>query len=60
MLEYLEEAGFKDIGLAAGLVAGVFLVLGLVALLRCRREDIPAIVRALASWWGRGSGGANG
>jgi Tfp pilus assembly protein PilV len=32
------------------LVLLVFVVLGLVALLRCRREDIPAIVRALASW----------
>jgi hypothetical protein len=34
-------------------VAGVILVLGLVALVRCRREDIPAIVQALASWWRR-------
>jgi hypothetical protein len=34
-------------------VAGVILVLGLVALIRCRREDIPAIVQALASWWRR-------
>jgi hypothetical protein len=38
--------------LGAGPVV-VVLVLGLVALLRCRREDIPAIVRALASWWRR-------
>jgi hypothetical protein len=35
----------------AGLVAVVVLVLGLVALTRCRREDIPAIMQALASWW---------
>jgi hypothetical protein len=26
------------------------LVLGLVALIRCRREDIPATLRALAHW----------
>jgi len=31
-------------------VSGV-LLLALVALLRARREDIPAIVRALARWW---------
>jgi len=37
--------------LGVGLVAAVVLVLGLVALVRCRREDIPAIMRALASWW---------
>ncbi len=36
-----------------GLAAVVFLVLGLVALIRRPREDIPAIVRALASWWRR-------
>lgn len=34
-------------------VAAVILVLGLVALIRCRREDIPAIVQALALWWRR-------
>ena len=34
-------------------VAVVVLALGLVALIRCRREDIPAIVQALASWWRR-------
>ena len=28
-------------------------VLGLIALLRGRREDIPAILRALADWWRR-------
>jgi hypothetical protein len=49
MLGYLLGAGLKGVGL----VAGVTLVLGLVALIRCRREDIPAIVRALASWWRR-------
>jgi hypothetical protein len=35
-------------------LAGVFviplLVLGLVALLRARQEDIPAVIRALARW----------
>ncbi len=49
MLGYLLGAGLKGVGL----VAVVFLVLGLVALIRCRREDIPVIVRALASWWRR-------
>lgn len=49
MLDYLLGAGLRGIGL----VAAVFLVLGLVALIRCRREDIPSIVRALASWWHR-------
>lgn len=32
-------------------VCSVIFVLGLVALIRCCREDIPEIVRALASWW---------
>ena len=49
MLGYLLGAGLKGVGLAAL----VILVLGLVALIRCRKEDIPAIVRALASWWRR-------
>jgi hypothetical protein len=49
MLGYLLEVGLKGVGL----VAVVFLILGLVALIRCRKEDIPAIVRSLASWWGR-------
>jgi hypothetical protein len=33
--------------------AGVVLVLGLVALIRCRKEDIPATVRELGGWWRR-------
>jgi hypothetical protein len=33
--------------LLLGLVAVVILVLGLVALVRCNKNDIPAIVRAL-------------
>jgi hypothetical protein len=33
--------------------AGVVLVLGLVALLRCRREDVPETVRELGRWWRR-------
>lgn len=49
MLGYLVEGGLKGVGL----VAVVFLILGLVALIRCRKEDIPAIVRSLASWWRR-------
>jgi hypothetical protein len=31
-------------------LAGTPLVLGLVALIRGRREDIPSIIRALARW----------
>lgn len=38
---------------ALSLVAAVVLILGLVALVRCHREDIPAIMSALASWWRR-------
>jgi len=30
-----------------GLIAVVVLILGLVALLRCNKKDIPAVVRAL-------------
>ena len=37
--------GQLPLGLIAAVVA--VLILGLVALLRCRREDIPAIIRAL-------------
>lgn len=53
MLGSLLGTGLKGVGLGAVVVAAVVLILGLVALLRCRREDIPSIVRALASWWGR-------
>lgn len=49
MLAYLLGVGLKDVCL----IAVVFLILGLVALIRCKKEDIPAIVRAMASWWGR-------
>jgi hypothetical protein len=35
----------------AGLICTGMLGLGLVALLRARPEDIPAVVRALAQWW---------
>jgi len=38
----------------AAAVAGYLVslpVLALIALLRARREDIPAIVSALAHWW---------
>lgn len=49
MIGYLLGAGLKGVGV----VAGVILVLGLVALIRCRKEDIPAIVQAIASWWRR-------
>ena len=53
MLGSLLGSGLRGIGLGAVVVAVVVLVLGLVALIRCRKEDIPAIVRAMASWWGR-------
>lgn len=33
--------------LMLGLIAVVVLILGLVALLRCNKKDIPAVVRAL-------------
>jgi hypothetical protein len=49
MLGYLVGVGLRGVGL----IAVVFLALGLVALIRCRKEDIPVIVRAMASWWGR-------
>jgi hypothetical protein len=40
-------------GYPLGLVifAVVVLVLGLVALLRCRREDIPEIIHQIGGWW---------
>jgi hypothetical protein len=47
MLGYLLGTGLKG-------TVEVFLVLAvlaLVALLRCRREDIPATVRELGPWW---------
>lgn len=53
MLGSLLATGLKGVGLSAVVLGAVVLILGLVALVRCRREDIPAIVRALASWWGR-------
>jgi hypothetical protein len=37
--------------LPALLIAATPLILGLVALVRGRREDIPAIIRTLARWW---------
>jgi hypothetical protein len=49
MLGYLLGLGLKGVGM----VAAVILIHGLVALIHCRREDIPAIVRALAAWWHR-------
>lgn len=49
MLGYLLGNGFMGVGV----VAGVILILGLVALIRCRKEDIPTIVRNMSSWWGR-------
>jgi hypothetical protein len=45
------DTGLRGVGLGVVVVAVVFLILGLVALIRCRKEDIPAIVRALATWW---------
>jgi hypothetical protein len=51
MLGYLLHAGVTGLNAGAVIVAVVVLVLGLVALLRCETKDIPAIVRAIASWW---------
>jgi hypothetical protein len=40
---------------ALAFLIGVLILgmLALVALLRCRREDLPRIVEALGSWWRR-------
>jgi hypothetical protein len=40
--------------LASIAYAGVFLTLGMVALLRAKQSDIPVVVSALASWFRRG------
>jgi hypothetical protein len=53
MLGSLLGTGLKGVGLGAVVVGAVVLILGLVALVRCRREDIAETVRAFASWWGR-------
>ena len=53
LLETGLGTGLRGVGLGVAVVAVVFLILGLVALLRCRKEDIPVIVSAMASWWGR-------
>jgi hypothetical protein len=37
----------RSLVLVIGLIAVVVLILGLVALLRCNKKDIPAVVRAL-------------
>jgi len=29
----------------------LFFALALIALLKCKREDVPEVIRALASWW---------
>jgi hypothetical protein len=34
-------------------VTGMWFVLGLVALLRGRSEDVPQILQAMANWWRR-------
>lgn len=43
MLGYLLGTGLRD----TVVIAAVVFVLGLVALLRCNKKDIPAVVRAL-------------
>lgn len=45
MFGSLLDTGLRGVGLDVVAVAAVFLILGLVALLRCRKEDIPAVVR---------------
>ena len=50
--------GQLPLGLIAVVV--VVLILGLVALLRCRREDIPDIVRALMRMGPRDDEGSRG
>jgi hypothetical protein len=39
--------------IAMAIFLGGLILLGLVALVRAKREDIPEVVRALASWWRR-------
>jgi hypothetical protein len=47
MLGSLLGTGLKDVEVGAVVSAAVVLILGLVALIRCNKKDIPAIVRAL-------------
>jgi hypothetical protein len=35
----------------AFIVLILLFILALIALLKCKREDIPEVVRALAFWW---------
>lgn len=49
MLSYLLGDGLY--GVLA--LAGVVLVLGVVALVRCDRKDIPSIIQAMGLWWRR-------
>jgi hypothetical protein len=40
-------------GIVVLAVAGMWFILGLVALIRGRSEDVPQILQALANWWRR-------
>jgi hypothetical protein len=43
-----------DVGVLIVLaVTGMWFILGLVALIRGRSEDVPQILQALANWWRR-------
>jgi hypothetical protein len=35
----------------AFIATGLLFILALIALLKCKREDIPDVIRALAFWW---------
>jgi len=39
------------VSLAACSITLVMLVLGVIILIRCRREDIPAIVQGMGKWF---------
>jgi hypothetical protein len=47
MLGSLLGSALKGVGLSTVVVAAVVLILGLVALVRCNKKDIPAVVGAL-------------
>jgi hypothetical protein len=51
-----EASVFTLMGIGMTAMAVVFLVLGLVALIRCDRAAIPETVRALSSWLGHQPG----
>ena len=47
----LAQMGTHMSALVLLVVFAALFILALIALLRCRSEDIPAVIKALASWW---------